>query len=67
MTTRPITEADHIPGLVQPVFGISQSGLPVGEMRYWAFNGSLPPVWLSTCKSGISMPMIVTHVVEGRR
>lgn len=66
MNMRPISEADRKPNVLQPVIGTAQDGCQVGENRFWAPTGPKTGMWLALNAAGISMPMIVTHVVEDR-
>lgn len=64
MTIRPITDADRQPRSVRHLFGTTQSGMAVNEVRMWVPTGQITGIWLSTTSSGISMPLLATHVVE---
>lgn len=63
MNMRPITESDRKPFEMQPVVGIDQAGNQVGENRFWSPIGNGKGIWMALGASGISMPMLVTHVV----
>lgn len=64
MTIRPITDTDHAPRAVRHLFGTTQSGMAVNEVRMWVPTGPDKGYWLSPGPTGITMPFRPTHVVE---